>query len=238
MRLFMDIRVLGQQYESYGNYFRGFSPHTIRRYQNCLDLFQRETGVIEVEQVTSEMIRTWFFKGRTIRGWSATTFLTYYRTLLTFFKWCIRERHITNNPVADLGRPRKEKKLPRRLTKQEALRLLEVVYNYPYRHPYLRFRNHALFATFIFAGLRRQEAVNLKLTDVDLENSKFAPVQSGVAGDITAGLPLGTWSEELAQRLIAKNEVIWNEIGIPAAEREERRKVWTELYRRHIESGD
>ena len=67
---------------------------------------------------------------------------------------------------------------------------------------------------------------------------KFAPVQSGVAGDITAGLPLGTWSEELAQRLIAKNEVIWNEIGIPAAEREERRKVWTELYRRHIESGD
>ncbi len=166
----MDIRVLGQQYESYGNYFRGFSPHTIRRYQNCLDLFQRETGVIEVEQVTPEMIRTWFFKGRTIRGWSATTFLTYYRTLLTFFKWCIRERHITKNPVADLERPRKEKKLPRRLTKQEALRLLEVVYNYPYRHPYLRFRNHALFATFIFAGLRRQEAVNLKLTDVDLEN--------------------------------------------------------------------
>ena len=59
--------------------------------------------------------------------------------------------------------------------------------------------------------------------------------QSGTAGDITAGLPLGTWSEELAQRLIAKNEV---KIGIPAAEREVRRKVSTELYRRHIESGD
>ena len=166
----MDIRVLGQQYYSYGNYLRGFSPHTIKRYKNCLDLFQRETGVIEVDQVTPEMIRTWFYKGRTVRGWSAITFLTYYRSLLTFFKWCIREHHITNNPVADLECPRKEKKLPRRLTKQEALRLLEVVNNYPYRHPYLRFRNHALFATFIFAGLRRQEAVNLKLTDVDIEN--------------------------------------------------------------------
>src|SRR5438128_12632852 len=94
-----------------------------------------------LESATPEMVRTWFFKGRTIRGWSATTFLTYYRTLLTFFKWCIRERHITKNPVADLERPRKEKKLPRRLTKQEALRLLEVVYNYPYRHPNLRLRN-------------------------------------------------------------------------------------------------
>ena len=166
----MDIRVLGEQYYSYGNYLRGFSPHTIRRYKNCLDLFQRETGVIEVDQVTPEIIRTWFYKGRTVRGWSAITFLTYYRTLLTFFKWCIRERYITNNPVADLDCPRKEKKLPRRLTKQEALRLLEVVNNYPYRHPYLRFRNHALFATFIFAGLRRQEAVNLKLTDVDVVN--------------------------------------------------------------------
>ena len=36
---------------------------------------------------------------------------------------------------------------------------------------------------------------------------------------------------------MAKNEVIWNEIGIPATEREERRKVWTELYRRHIASS-
>ena len=49
---------------------------------------------------------------------------------------------------------------------------------------------------------------------------KFAPVQSGVAGDITAGLPLGIWSEELSQGLMAKNEVVWNEIGISATERE------------------
>src|SRR5437879_11699379 len=119
MRLFMDIRVLGQQYESYGNYFRGFSAHTIRRYQNCLDLFQRETGVIEVEQVTPEMVRTWFFKGRTIRRWSAITFLTYYRSLLTFFKWCIREHHITNNLVTDLACTRNANEMPRRLTTHE-----------------------------------------------------------------------------------------------------------------------
>jgi hypothetical protein len=67
---------------------------------------------------------------------------------------------------------------------------------------------------------------------------KFAPVQSGVAGDITAGLPLGTWSEELAQRLMAQNEVVWNEIGLPVAEREQRRKMWAERYRGHIAAGD
>jgi len=67
---------------------------------------------------------------------------------------------------------------------------------------------------------------------------KFAPVQSGVAGDITAGLPLGTWSEELAQRLMAQNEAVWNEIGLPVAEREEHRKMLAEQYRRHIAAGD
>jgi len=67
---------------------------------------------------------------------------------------------------------------------------------------------------------------------------KFAPVQSGVAGDITAGLPLGTWSEEFAQRLMAQNEVVWNEISLPAAERAERRKMWAERYRGHIAASD
>jgi len=67
---------------------------------------------------------------------------------------------------------------------------------------------------------------------------EFAPVQSGDTGDITAGLPLGSWSEELAQRLMAKNEAVWNEVGIPAAEREERRRTYAQLYRKHIEAGD
>jgi hypothetical protein len=67
---------------------------------------------------------------------------------------------------------------------------------------------------------------------------EFAPVQSGDAGDITAGLPLGSWSEELAQRLMAENEAAWNEIGLPAAEREERRRAYAQLYRKHLEAGD
>jgi site-specific recombinase XerD len=108
-----------------------------------------------------------------MRGWTACTFWTYHKSLSVFFKWCVREGHIAQNPVAGIERPRLEKKLPPKLTKQKALRLLEVVVNYPYCDPYLRFRNHALLATFIFAGLRRQEAINLKLTDVDIENGSI-----------------------------------------------------------------
>ena len=72
--------------------------------------------------------------------------------------------------MQDIELPKLEKRLPAKLTKQDALRLLEIVYNYPYDYPFLRYRNHAIFSTFVFAGLRKQELLNLKLTDVDLEN--------------------------------------------------------------------
>jgi site-specific recombinase XerD len=166
----MDIRALGEQFNGYSSHIRGFSRHTIRRYRAALALFLRQTGISQVEQVTPEMVRTWFFLGRSNRNWSAVTFLTYHKSLEVFFRWCVREGHLDRNPVTGIECPRLEKKLPRKLTRQEALRLLEVAYNYPHRHPYLRFRNHALLATFIFAGLRKQELINLKLSDVDLEN--------------------------------------------------------------------
>jgi hypothetical protein len=37
---------------------------------------------------------------------------------------------------------------------------------------------------------------------------------------------------------MTQNEVVWNEISLPAAERAQRRKMWAERYRRHIAAGD
>ncbi|NQU99586.1 MAG: tyrosine-type recombinase/integrase, partial [Parcubacteria group bacterium] len=111
-----------------------------------------------------------FFNGRTKRNWSPNTFITYHKSLLVFFRWCVKEKYIETNPAKDIELPKLEKRLPPKLTKQEAMKLLEVVYNYPYKYRFLRYRNHALFSTFIFAGLRKKELINLKYADIDLEN--------------------------------------------------------------------
>jgi site-specific recombinase XerD len=132
----MDIQVLGSRFEEYSTHIRGFSKNTIRGYRDALALFLRQTGVTQVEQVTPETVRTWFFNGRSNRGWSAATFLKYFRSLLVFFRWCIREGHLTQNPVADIECPRLEKKLPRKLSKQEALYLLEVATTTPATIPF------------------------------------------------------------------------------------------------------
>jgi hypothetical protein len=41
----------------------------------------------------------------------------------------------------------------------------------------------------------------------------FEPVQRGTVGNMTAGLPLGPWTEELAKRLKAQLEIVWKEDG-------------------------
>ena len=66
----------------------------------------------------------------------------------------------------------------------------------------------------------------------------FARMQQGEAGDITAGLSLGPWTAELAQRLIAQHEIVWDERGLPASEREAMRQELAENFRQRVEAGD
>jgi hypothetical protein len=47
----------------------------------------------------------------------------------------------------------------------------------------------------------------------------FSPAQRGVTGDITAGLSLGPWTDAIAEKLMAQNEILWEEAGTSQAER-------------------
>ncbi|MDA2937065.1 hypothetical protein MYX75_02225 [Acidobacteria bacterium AH-259-A15] len=78
-------------------------------------------------------------------------------------------------------------------------------------------------------------------TQLDREGSYvegFRSVQHGTVGDITAGLPLGPWTQEIAQQLMAQNEIAWDEQGLKGEERERRRREFAARYRAHIEAGD
>lgn len=166
----MDIRILLEKFCDYSVSIRGYSKDTVRRYKYVINSFCKFAKVDEISQVSDDNVRTLFYYGRTERKWSVNTFIVYHKTLLVFFRWCIKQGYMEKNPIIDIEIPKKEKRLPPKLTKQDALHLLEIVYNYPYEYRFLRYRNHAIFSTFIFAGLRKQELLNLKYTDIDIEN--------------------------------------------------------------------
>ncbi len=166
----MEIEIIATKFYQYSVSIKGFSKQTIKRYKYVINSYRKFAGVSKVNEVTVDNVRNLFFYGRTERHWSPNTFLVFYKSLSVFFKWCISQGYLQENPIADLAKPKLEQKLPKRLAKQDALRLLEIVYNYPYSSTFLRYRNHALFAMFIYAGLRLNECMQLKYSDVDLEN--------------------------------------------------------------------
>jgi hypothetical protein len=87
--------------------------------------------------------------------------------------------------------------------------------------------------------------MNGKPTDEDdsLEGDEtymdgFDPEQRGTVGDMTAGFPLGPWTEELAERLKAQLEVVWQENGLTGTESEERRRAVEMDYAAKIAAGE
>ena len=166
----MDISILCESFCEYSLSMKGYSHATIRRYRFVINCFIKFTQIQDLSQVSEKKVHELFFYGRTERKWSVNTYLVYRNSLMVFFQWCVKRGYIEKNPILEIEIPKAERKIPSKLTKQDAFRLLDIVHNYPYDYKFLRHRNHAVFSMFIFAGLRRQELLKLKYADVDLEN--------------------------------------------------------------------
>lgn len=165
-----SINILSQKFCDYSIYIKGLAPKTIIRYKHVINYYCRFANISEIEQVTQDNVRDLFYYGRTTQSWTPNTFICYHKSLIVFFRWCVKEGHMTFNPVDNIEVPKLEKRLPSKLTKQDALRILEIVDNYPYENNFLRYRNYAIFSMFIMSGIRKKELLNLKYTDVDVEN--------------------------------------------------------------------
>ncbi len=165
-----DVEILALKFYDHSSYIRGYTKATIARYKAAINYYFRIANVTQINQVTEKNVRDFLLYGRTVKHWKSNSFITFYMSLCVFFKWCIKEGYMTEDPTKDIEVPKLEKRLPPKLTKQDALKLLEVVYNYPYDYKFLRYRNHAIFSMFVFAGLRKNELLHLKCTDVDLDN--------------------------------------------------------------------
>jgi len=169
-RIMHHIEILLHQFCDHSQFIRGYSKHTIQRYRQIVGFYRRFADITSIEEVTEKNVRALFINGRTERNWSPNTFICYHKSLLVFFRWCVEQGFMESNPVDGIEMPKVEKRLPPKLTRQDTSRLLEIVYNYPYDYRFLRYRNHAIFSTFVFAGLRKSELLNLKYADVDIEN--------------------------------------------------------------------
>lgn len=149
----------------------GLSTTTLRDLKSTIGTFAKRTGATRLEDITLKLLREFFYEGKERYQWSYYRYDNYRKYLKKFVTWCVRQGYRASNPVELIQKQKKPARLPRRLTEEQARRILLSAFSYPWRYPLERSRNYAIIATFLHTGIRRGELLRLRIDDIDLESS-------------------------------------------------------------------
>ena len=179
-----------RQYAEYTVYVKGNSEKTVCEYLldlrtffrfmitkwDDLDLPKDEFEQVDIKRIDEEhvkritqknIIEYLMFAGFT-RENSPTTRMRKLSALRSFFKYAhSKERIIEIDPTADVDAPKKSATLPKYLTVEEAVRLIDTVRSD--MESKTRVRDYAIVVLFLNTGMRLSELVGLNLESIDPE---------------------------------------------------------------------
>jgi integrase/recombinase XerC len=152
---------------------RQLSPHTIKAYYQDLKLLAHliEEVKLDLSEITSFHVRSWISQLHS-KGASPRSLARLLSAWRTFFEWLSIARsgalykEIKVNPVQDIRAPRKSKSLPKALSVEYAMVLMEKAKSEAQHHQegeeaWLYLRDHALVELFYSSGLRLSEILGI-----------------------------------------------------------------------------
>ncbi len=179
-----------RDYASYMSAIKGNSEKTVCEYLLDLRTFFRYTKmkdsgedlnnedfeklsiadltIEDVRKVTPQIIIDYLMFTSFQRENTGATRMRKLSSLRSFFKYMFAKRHyIDSNPTQDIDAPKKKNSLPKFLTVDEAVRLLETVKNDTASKTSVR--DFAIITLFLNTGMRLSELVGLNLQSFDSE---------------------------------------------------------------------
>jgi len=142
------------------------SSHTILNYRLDLEEFRAFLKDIDVTSVDYLFVRKYlaYLKEKNLTVRSVSRKLS---SLRSFFKFLIKEGYIKINPTDAIVSPKQEKPLPKFLTEEDTVKLIEA----PDISTTKGLRDHAIFETLYSTGMRISELVGMKEDDIDFIGS-------------------------------------------------------------------
>jgi integrase/recombinase XerC len=143
---------------------RRYSPHTRAGYARDLDrlhAFCAADGVRDWGALEAAPLRAWVARLHR-QGLSGASLARWLSAARAFYRYLRREGLTSNNPFTGVRAPRAGRRLPKTLSVDEAVRLVEI----PAGDPLAR-RDRALLELFYSSGLRLAELVAINVDDVD-----------------------------------------------------------------------
>lgn len=131
----------------------GYSNSTIKTYITCLKNFKNYFYKIEIDQLSKDDIIEYLFH-LIKNNYSKSTQNQHINAIKFYFEKCLRQKR----EYYLIERPRKEKKLPNILSKNEIQLLFNSTYN---------LKHLTILAVIYSCGLRVSELINIKINDID-----------------------------------------------------------------------
>ena len=185
-----EFSSLIQEYASYKLSLQGCSQKTVQEYLLDLRTFfrfllareqdidpqskefneidVRSVGLERLGRIHTEDIYDFLFYANQQRGnqWAARS--RKLSSIRSLYKYLVSRRHYLDyNPAANLDSPKPKKTLPKVLTLEESIRLLETIEND--RDSTFRVRDYAIITLFLNCGMRVSELVGINISDIDSE---------------------------------------------------------------------
>lgn len=178
-------QMLAQEYLRELHVVRQLSPHTINAYEKDLKiLFEKlQESHTEISKLTSDQVRSWVGRlhsqglaprsiARTLSAWRG------------FYLWLANQKKlIAHNPLDDIKAPKRLKPLPKALSVEGAINLVESAAKKDIQEDdFLRVRNKAIFELLYSSGLRLSELLGIDLEPVqskDYESSGWIDFEAG-----------------------------------------------------------
>ena len=168
-----ELTPLLRRFCDYSITFKNNTPASIVNMRSLLKRFIEFTPTHTTMDLTKRVVKEWIFYGREQWDWSPKTIRNQLQAISSFCSWLVEEEIMPENPAKDIRRPKLKKALPRTLSKDDALTVLEWSQHYPSRNRLERTRAPAIIGIFLFTGLRKSELLNLKLEDVRLDEGEL-----------------------------------------------------------------
>ena len=138
----------------------------------------KDLSIDDIKAVEPEHIIRYLMYVGVERSNNTTTRMRKLSSLRSFYHYAYGKKHLVDsNPTSDIDSPKKKKTLPKYLTVEESVRLLETVKNDEQSKTVVR--DYAIIVLFLNTGMRLSELVGLNLTDFDSEIERVTVLGKG-----------------------------------------------------------
>ncbi|MEW6196202.1 MAG: site-specific tyrosine recombinase XerD [Bacteroidota bacterium] len=178
---------------------KNLSDNTIQSYQNDINNFisyLSANNIRDLNEVGPKMISD-FFDDQRKKGRDSSTTARYMSSIKGFFNYLEDSGYIEKNPTEKLVQVKRSRKLPPVLSFAD----IEKILNTPKTDNIIGLRDKAILELFYSSGLRVSELINLKISDLFLNDEFIRVLGKGSKERI---VPIGSSAIKWVQEYIIK----------------------------------